>query len=126
MLIKRIINRIKRGFKGGNTVKLTATEKKLIEEFDIKKSREYIIVRDSALFDSDYYLKNNKDVSDAGMDPVEHYVIFGWKENRVPSQTINSLMSRAAYQAVVDKNVNPVIYLDTHPQETGGGYCSAQ
>lgn len=117
MLIKRIINRIKRGFKGGNTVKLTATEKKLIEEFDIKKSREYIIVRDSALFDSDYYLKNNKDVSDAGMDPVEHYVIFGWKENRVPSQTINSLMSRAAYQAVVDKNVNPVIYLDTHPQE---------
>ena len=105
MLIKRIINRIKRCFKGGDTVKLTAVEKKIIKNFDIKKSREYIIVRDSSLFDADYYLKNNRDVFDAGMDPVEHYIIFGWKENRVPSQTINSLMSKTAYQSIDRKSV---------------------
>jgi SAM-dependent methyltransferase len=35
-----------------------------------------------AEFDAEMYLKINKDVADAGADPVQHYLLFGRKEGR--------------------------------------------
>ncbi len=37
------------------------------------------------LFDPDWYLAENKDVADAALDPVFHYLNEGWKEGRSPS-----------------------------------------
>jgi amino acid adenylation domain-containing protein len=37
------------------------------------------------LFDPDWYLAENKDVADAALDPVFHYLNAGWKEGRSPS-----------------------------------------
>jgi len=37
-------------------------------------------------FDNDYYLDHNDDIKIEGLDPIEHYKIFGWKENRNPSR----------------------------------------
>lgn len=39
-----------------------------------------------ALFDREYYNTSNKDVHDSGMDPLLHYVKFGWKERRRPNR----------------------------------------
>jgi len=33
-------------------------------------------------FDAKTYLKIHKDIADAGIDPVQHYLIFGRKEGR--------------------------------------------
>lgn len=41
----------------------------------------------SGLFDTDYYLKNNPDVAQSGMDPIIHYVRYGEAEGRSPSPT---------------------------------------
>lgn len=35
-------------------------------------------------FDSAYYLRANPDVAEAGMDPMEHYLIQGFREYRLP------------------------------------------
>jgi hypothetical protein len=35
-------------------------------------------------FDSGYYLRANPDVAAAGMDPLEHYLIQGFREDRLP------------------------------------------
>ncbi|MCL2470163.1 MAG: hypothetical protein FWF25_00260 [Propionibacteriaceae bacterium] len=37
------------------------------------------------LFDLDYYVKHNPDVVEAGIDPYQHYLHFGAKEERQPS-----------------------------------------
>lgn len=37
-------------------------------------------------FDSEFYLKAYPDVRATGMDPVEHYFYFGWKEARNPRE----------------------------------------
>ena len=47
--------------------------------------RDYYLIKKSNLFDSEYYLEQNEDVKKAKVDPIKHYLKFGWKEGRNPS-----------------------------------------
>ena len=47
--------------------------------------RDYNLIKKSKLFDSEYYLAQNEDVKRAKIDPIKHYLKFGWKEGRNPS-----------------------------------------
>ena len=38
------------------------------------------------LWDPEYYLHENRDVAKAGVSPIEHYIKYGYKENRNPSK----------------------------------------
>ncbi|CAH6828712.1 hypothetical protein VCHA34P112_170108 [Vibrio chagasii] len=40
-------------------------------------------------FDKQFYLENNKDVSESDVEPIEHYLNFGWKEGRNPCSWFN-------------------------------------
>ena len=51
--------------------------------------RDYNLIKKSGLFDSEYYLSQNEDVKTAKMDPIKHYLKFGWKEGRNPSAEFN-------------------------------------
>ena len=46
---------------------------------------DYNLIEKSGLFDSEYYLSQNEDVKKAKMNPIKHYLQFGWKEGRNPS-----------------------------------------
>ena len=48
------------------------------------------MIKKSGLFDSEYYLAKNEDVKKAKMDPIKHYLKFGWKEGRNPSAEFNT------------------------------------
>ena len=50
-----------------------------------KYIRDYNLIKKSDLFDNEYYLANNEDVKKANMNPIKHYLKFGWKEGRNPS-----------------------------------------
>ena len=50
---------------------------------------DYNLIKKSDLFDSEYYLTNNEDVKKAKMNPIKHYLQFGWKEGRNPSSKFN-------------------------------------
>ena len=52
--------------------------------------RDYNLIKKSGLFDSEYYLAKNEDVKKAKMDPIKHYLKFGWKEGRNPSAEFNT------------------------------------
>ncbi|MCP3896158.1 MAG: glycosyltransferase, partial [Bacteroides sp.] len=39
----------------------------------------------SPLFDINYYLEQNQNVAEAGVEPLTHYLTHGWKERRNPS-----------------------------------------
>ena len=47
--------------------------------------RDYNLIKKSGLFDSEFYLSQNEDVKKAKMNPIKHYLKFGWKEGRNPS-----------------------------------------
>lgn len=53
--------------------------------FTSKSKLKVKVISDSGIFDSEWYLNNNKDVLDAGIDPIIHYVEFGAYEGRSPS-----------------------------------------
>lgn len=62
--------------------------------------------------DPDYYLINNRDILVAGIDPVQHYHQYGWREGRNP----NSVFSTKAYEAsnsdVAAAGCNPAVHYD--------------
>lgn len=49
-----------------------------------RKDQGYSLV--SSFFDREFYLSSNEDVRENDIDAVEHYMTFGFKENRNPTQ----------------------------------------
>ncbi len=47
---------------------------------NLRKWFEYITIRRSGYFDLAYYLINNPDVRKADIDPLWHFIAYGWKE----------------------------------------------
>lgn len=43
------------------------------------------LIENSGLFDREYYLSKNLDVMRVKVDPVRHYIEYGWREGRNPS-----------------------------------------
>jgi glycosyltransferase involved in cell wall biosynthesis len=67
-------------------------------------------IRDSSLFDAEYYLANNPDVRNAGPDPAKHYLIHGWKEGRDPSAAFSTPQYLFDNPDVARARVNPLVH----------------
>lgn len=51
-------------------------------------------------FSVEYYLSRYPDIDPTLVDPVEHYVVFGWLENRDPSAEFSTQKYLAKYPDV--------------------------
>ncbi len=88
--------------------------RKLGIKFKEKKYPEaYFIIKDSEYFDVKWYKRSNPDVAAAGIDPVRHYLISGWKEGRNPSAQFNAAKYRAVYPDVERLDMNPLLHFET-------------
>jgi hypothetical protein len=74
---------------------------------------DYDIIKESGLFDPDYYLRTNPDVASSGMNPLAHYVAKGAAESRNPSADFNTAEYRRKHGLPSDaeKPVNPLVHL---------------
>jgi methyltransferase family protein/putative capsular polysaccharide synthesis protein len=68
------------------------------------------LIRSSELFDATWYLANNPDVSQAGMDPVLHYLQFGGFEGRDPSPNFSSKWYLDRHADVKKSGLNPLLH----------------
>lgn len=59
------------------------TEAKKVSEAKIKRQI-------AELFDEEFYLQNNADVAANKIDPLEHYLHYGWREGRDPSASFST------------------------------------
>lgn len=75
-----------------------------------KYTREYKTIARSKLFDAEWYLEHNPDVKEAGLDPIEHYLNFGWKEGREGSLYFDGKQYLKAYPDVKKANINPLVH----------------
>ncbi|POA21768.1 hypothetical protein C1886_04115 [Pseudomonas sp. FW300-N1A1] len=67
-------------------------------------------LRDSSLFDADYYLGRYPDVREQGIDPLKHYMLHGWREGRDPSALFSTLKYLSENPDVAAARVNPLIH----------------
>ena len=62
----------------------------------------------SGLFDKNWYLANNPDVAQSGLDPIKHYVRYGAREGRDPSPSFSTRGYLSNYLDVAAAGANPL------------------
>lgn len=75
---------------------------------------ESLTERVRAEFDAAFYLAKHADVAEAGADPFDHFMMFGWREGRDPSPDF-SLARYLAFNPDVEKaGINPFQHYIEH------------
>jgi hypothetical protein len=72
--------------------------------------RQAAKIRASGLFDENWYLRTYPDVAQAGLDPVEHYVRFGFAEGRNPSPQFDTRWYLEANADAVGRDRNALLH----------------
>ena len=78
--------------------------------FTFKLSMNSRMVKKSDLFDSNYYLRTNTDIMLPEQDLIKHFLFFGWKEGRNPSEKFDISYYISKYQDVKESNHNPLLH----------------
>jgi hypothetical protein len=68
------------------------------------------LVRDSELFDPNWYTARYPDVVQAGWEPALHYVLFGAAEQRSPGPGFDSSRYLVEYPDVAAAGINPLVH----------------
>lgn len=78
------------------------------------REREVRLLAASPWFDSQWYIKQYPDVDAAGVDPVDHFVFFGWKERRNPSTYFHTDWYLTNNPDVDQAELNPLVHFIEH------------
>ncbi len=70
----------------------------------------YNAIKKNYLFDNGYYLKNNPDVRLSGLDPLIHYLCYGFKEGKKPDPNFDGNYYLETYDDVISSNLNPLVH----------------
>jgi len=77
---------------------------------NLKRWIDTKIVARSGEFDSHYYLLQNDDMRRADLDPLSHYMRFGWKEGRDPSSRFSTNFYLQNNPDVLQAGTNPLLH----------------
>lgn len=77
----------------------------------IKEIYDYLVIVNSNLFDERFYLLSYPDVRKADIDPLWHFVRWGWKEGRNPNADLSTRSYFHKFPYLLIENVNPLIHL---------------
>ena len=70
-------------------------------------------IKKSKLFDALWYLQQNPDVADADQDPLEHYILYGWREGRNPHPLFDQQWYLTRYRVVATSGMTPLAHYIT-------------
>jgi glycosyltransferase involved in cell wall biosynthesis len=73
-------------------------------------SREEWICLEAGLFDKDWYLEQNPDVADSGINPITHYLCWGAAEGRDPNPLFDSDWYLKQNPDVAAAAINPLVH----------------
>ena len=74
------------------------------------RSKDYTLLDGPDGVDRNWYLKNNPDVATARVDPVVHYLAYGWREGRDPRADFSTTGYLDANQDVARAGCNPLVH----------------
>ncbi|GAB4318005.1 MAG: hypothetical protein Kow0019_19380 [Methanobacteriaceae archaeon] len=78
----------------------------------------YKSIKKNRLLDIGYYLKKYSDVRKSGMDPLIHYIFYGYKEGRNPSALFDTNYY-LRYSDVNKSKINPLIHYSLYGIKEG-------
>ncbi len=79
---------------------------------------DYFIINKSGLFDAHFYLKQYPEVRRADIDPLMHFIKFGWREDKNPGLLFDTRSYLESNPDLRQKNINPLIhYIRSGKQE---------
>src|ERR1019366_2545585 len=85
---------------------------------------DYLVIAPE--FDVDFYLSHYPDVKHAGIDPIKHFNMSGWRESRNPRSDFNTSYYYITNKNIIPGNVNPFRhYIETGRQE-GRAACAPE
>ncbi|GAB4170998.1 MAG: hypothetical protein Tsb006_8120 [Rickettsiaceae bacterium] len=82
-----------------------------IRSLELNKNEKFLNFLAHYYFDKNYYLENYPDIKAANVDPFDHYVKYGWKEGRNPSESFDTNFYIKCYlssSAANAYNLNPL------------------
>ena len=102
-----------------NRIKSSRGYKSIMKLKNLFKITDYTYLKYSRFFDARFYLENNKDVKEENIDPITHFLEYGWKEGRNPSKEfdLNDYITR--YPDIKEANVNPLIHYIKYGKKEG-------
>lgn len=80
----------------------------------------YWIILRSGLFNPRFYLLSYPDVRRADVDPLMHYLKFGWKEGRNPNSNFDTNFYKASCDDVKKINICPLAHYLIYGVKEGG------
>lgn len=76
----------------------------------ITNINEYRAIKRQGLFDECYYLNNYKNILNSEIDPLIHYICYGYNENKNPSLNFDTNYYLDRYDDVRSSKMNPLIH----------------
>jgi hypothetical protein len=68
------------------------------------------VIADAGVFDSNHYLINGSDVHAAGLDPIQHFCGYGWREGRSPDIYFDTRWYLQTNAHVAALGINPLVH----------------
>jgi len=81
-------------------------EGRAINRHEDEYIKEYYTIKQSNLFDEEYYLQTYPDIH--GIDSIDHYIKYGWREGRNPRKDFNTIYYIETYTDVKLSGINPL------------------
>ncbi len=79
-----------------------------------KHNTDYKILAKSKFFNKKWYLKTYPDVAASKMNPIDHYLTYGWKEGRNPSAFFDTNAYLRDNIDVKQAEMNPLLHYEKH------------
>lgn len=95
-------------------IALSAKKTDSVDTSKAINQNEYDTIRESSFFDSDYYITNNPDIVDRSMDPVAHFIVYGWKRGCNPSSDFDVNYYLERYPDIKKSGMNPLLHYVKH------------
>lgn len=82
-------------------------------------TQEIALLLTSEYFDVEWYLSHYPDVAQSGMNPAEHYLLYGAQEGRLPGPLFDGNWYRQHYPDVAEADINPLLHFIKFGQQEG-------
>ncbi|MFM5968371.1 MAG: hypothetical protein ACKOQ8_04955 [Micrococcales bacterium] len=79
------------------------------------------LVLNSGLFEEDWYRSRYPDVDAAGVEPLTHFLKYGWQEGRDPGPHFSVQSYLRDYNDVASAGINPLVHFLEHGLQEGRG-----
>ena len=74
-------------------------------------------IKEKGLFDIGYYLRKNPDIIESGVDPLLHYMFYGFKESRDPNPSFDNDYYMSENPEIKDLDISPLVHYSVYGQK---------